>query len=226
VNYKNSNIFLFYLVIVLREGLISLSDEFVNTSNAIFLTESDDNDRLSVQLLRCNSGIVLERGYACIGEFSDNEFTDFGSEMQNSVDVNWDCILLLKMREIDVKRKWLFDVLNEEEFQKRKSEDKAFEFDSYFDKIKDTPYIIDTDVDGAKTSTYLTTPVSNEVLFNWLEDRFKNFISTLKDDESITEHGFITVQNIKQICYSIFIGLSEQILIKKYADRFFWKNLD
>jgi hypothetical protein len=222
VNYKNSNIFLFYLLIVLREGLISLSDEFVNTSNAVFLTESEDNERLLVQLFRSNSGVILERGYACVGEFADNEFGDFVGEIQNSVDINWDCVLLLKMRELDVKRKWLFDVLNDEEAQKRKLADEAFEFDSYFDKIKDTPYVKDY-IEGPgeqKTAGGLQTPISNEVLFKWLDDRFNIFISTLKDTELATTHGLVTVQNVKQICYSIFVGLSDQILIKKYADRF------
>jgi len=207
---------------VLREGLISLSNEFVNTSNAVFLTESEDDGRLLTQLFRSNSGVILERGYACIGEFADNEFADFLGEIENSVDVNWDCVLLLKMRELDVKRKWLFDVLNDEEAQKRRLADEAFEFDSYFDKIKDTPYVNDH-IEGTgekKIADGLQTPISNEALFKWLDDRFNTFISTLKDTELATTHGLITVQNIKQICYSIFVGLSEQILIKKYADRF------
>jgi len=221
VNYKNSNIFLFYLIIVLREGLISLTDEFVNTSNAVFLTESQDDERLLVQLLRSNSGIVLARGYACISNFVDNEFADFSGEIQNNVDVNWDCALLLKMREIDVKRKWLFDVLNDEEAQKRRLADEAFEFDSYFDKIKDTPYVkAYTGGPSDTTAVGLQIPISDDLLFKWLEDRFNVFMSTLKDAELATMYGLVTVQNIKQICYSIFVGLSEQILIKKYADRF------
>jgi len=223
VNYKNSNIFLFYLIIVLREGLISLTDEFVNTSNAVFLTESQDDERLLVQLLRSNSGIVLARGYACISNFVDNEFADFSGEIQNNVDVNWDCALLLKMREIDVKRKWLFDVLNDEEAQKRRLADEAFEFDSYFDKIKDTPYVkAYTGAGGLSDTTAVgpQIPISDDLLFKWLEDRFNVFMSTLKDAELATMYGLVTVQNIKQICYSIFVGLSEQILIKKYADRF------
>lgn len=222
VDYKNANIFLINLIIVLREGLISISDEFIANSNAVFFTESQNDDRLLVQLFRSNSSIILERGYACIGEFSDGEFEYFSEELQRGIDINWDCALLLKMREIDIKRKWIFDVLNDEESQKRKLADEVFEFDSYFDKIRETPYVkaFVEGTNGQETTSMLKAPISDDVLFKWLEDRFNVFISTLKDTDTVTTHGLVTVQNIKQICYSIFVGLSEQILIKKYADRF------